>query len=192
MKKNNTFAAWTTFLRGISAVTLGLALIVRPDAARPFLSNFIGAFWLSGGLLSIRWGLQTKQSKWITIVVGVIGILAGTAVLGRTVAERWIDPAFIVTLLGIVALLTGVLHVSGRMTVRHAPVGEVSRTGVLLGIMEIVLGLILLFGSKDSRIAYLASVVWALLGGVALFNDARLMHKEAVSVAADEYEGEEE
>jgi len=179
MAKNNTFAAWTTFFRGISAVTLGLALIVRPDVARPFLNNFIGAFWLSGGLLSIRWGLQTKQSKWITIVVGVIGIMAGTAVLGRSLAERWIEPDFIITMLGVVALLTGILHVSGRMTVRHAPVGELSRTGILLGIMEIVIGLVLLFGSMSSPIAYTVSVIWALLGGFALFNDARLMHKEA-------------
>jgi len=186
MAKNNIVAAWMTFFRGISAVTLGIALLVRPDVARPFLNNFIGAFWLSGGLLSIRWGLQTKQSRVITIVVGVIGIMAGTAVLGRNVAARWIDSDLIVTMLGIVALLTGLLHVSGRMTVRHAPVGDLSRTGLLLGIMEIVLGLVLLFGSTSSNAAYTVSVVWALLGGFALFNDARLMREEALSTLVDE------
>ena len=160
---------------------LGVALIIRPDVARPFLTNFIGAFWFSGGLLTIRWGLKTKQSRWITIAVGAIGVFAGAAVIGRTVAVRWIEPDFIVTMLGVVALLTGILHVSGRMTVRHAPVGDISRTGVLLGIMEIVLGLVLLFGSTSSSIAYTVSVIWALLGGFALFNDARLMYKEALS-----------
>lgn len=137
-------------------------------------------------MLSIRWGLQTKQSRLITIVVGVIGIMAGTAVLGRNVAARWIDPDFVVMMLGIVALLTGLLHASGRMTVRHAPVGDLSRTGVLLGIMEIVLGMVLLFGSTSSNAAYTVSVVWALLGGIALFNDARLMREEVLATLVDE------
>ena len=190
--KSNTLAAWMTFGRGLSATALGFALILWPDVARPFLTNFIGAFWLSGGLLSIRWGLHTQHSKMITILVGLSGIVAGTAVMGRGLMSRWVDPSLIVVMLGVVALLTGILHVSGRMTVRHAPVGNLSRTGVLLGIIEIALGLILLFGLVDSRIVYTISVIWALLGGFALFNDARLMYKEASSASAVGNEGEEE
>jgi len=184
--KSNTLAAWMTFGRGLFATALGIALILWPDVARPFLANFIGAFWLSGGLLSIRWGLHTEHSKMLTILVGLIGIVAGTSVMGRTLASRWIDPSFIVVMLGIVALLTGLLHISGRMTVRHAPVGDLSRTGVLLGIMEIMLGFILLFGSTASSIGYIVSIVWALLGSFALFNDARLMRQEALSIGKRE------
>ena len=179
--KSDTLAAWMTFGRGLFATALGLALILWPDAARPFLANFIGAFWLSGGLLSIRWGLHTQHSKMLTILVGLIGIVAGASVMGRTLVSQWVNPSFVVVMLGVVALLTGLLHVSGRMTVRHAPVGDLSRTGVLLGIIEIMLGLTLLFGSIYSGIAYMVSIAWALLGGIALFNDARLMRQETLS-----------
>lgn len=171
-------AAWITFFRGLFAVALGIALLVRPEATRPILSNFIGVFWASSGLLSIRWGLHTERSRWITILVGLVGILAGIMVLVRRAVSDWLNPDFIVTALGVIALLTGLLHVSGHMPVRQVLVGTRSRTGILLGILEMVLGTVLIFDDVIGPILHTVLIIWALLGAFALFNDARWMRQE--------------
>ena len=174
-------AAWVMFFRGLFAVTLGVSLLIRPDVVQPFLVNFIGAFWISGGLLSVRWGIQADHSKHLTLLVALLGIMAGVSVMGRKVAAHWMNPDYIVELLGTVALLTGILHVSGQLTVRHAIESHVSRTGLVLGIVEIMLGLILLLRLELNPLASFILVGWALLGGFALLNDARLMHQETLA-----------
>ena len=114
-------AHWVTFFRGLFDVVLGIALIFRPDAARPLLANFMGVFWFASGLISIRWGLATKQARGVTILVGILGVLAGLSMVSRNFVGQWVAFDFMLTALGIVVLLTGVLHISGRMPVRHGP-----------------------------------------------------------------------
>ena len=41
-------------LRGLLAVTLGVALVFQPDKTRPILANFMGMFWLASGIVSLR------------------------------------------------------------------------------------------------------------------------------------------
>ncbi len=191
--KQNTVSAWMTFGRGLFAVALGVALIIRPDAAMPFVGNFIGAFWVSGGLLSLRWGLHAVRARPLTLLVGIIGIIAGAFVSVRQLIMHWIDSGFIIIALGVVALLTGFLHISGHMSVRHGHDGTRSHTAILLGIMEIVLGVVFILGLTASTITHVVLIIWALVGGAALFNDARLMRREVLSdpMYGSRNEGEE-
>jgi uncharacterized membrane protein HdeD (DUF308 family) len=47
---------WVTLVRGILAITLGVALLIQPVKVRPFLITSMGMFWLVGGVMSISLG----------------------------------------------------------------------------------------------------------------------------------------
>lgn len=170
-------AHWITLLRGLFAVALGVALLFKPDMARPLLANFMGGFWFATGLVSIRWGVATKHAKAVTIVVGVLGVLAGISMMGRRLVMRWVDFDVVMMALGAVILLTGMLHISGRMPVRHGPV-RWTRSGLILGLFEMVLGLVLLIAHTIGPVLNFIALLWAFLGGFVLIHDAWLMHKE--------------
>ena len=76
-------AFWITLARSIIALILGLALILQPDKARPMLVNFIGIFWLVAGVMSLRWGASGEPARRPSVVVGIVGIVAGAMVLAR-------------------------------------------------------------------------------------------------------------
>ncbi len=170
-------AHWLTFFRGLFAVTLGVAFIFRPDAARPLLGNFMGAFWFSSGLISIRWGLATKHARGLTIFIGIVGALAGLSMLGRNFVTRWVDSSFMLTSLGVVVLLTGILHVTGQMPVKHGPI-KWTRSGLFLGIFEIFLGVVLIFADSIGPVINFVALIWAFLGGFVLIYDAWQMREE--------------
>lgn len=184
-------AHWITFFRGLFAVALGIALIFRPDAARPLLANFMGIFWFASGLISIRWGLATKQARSVTILVGVLGVLAGLSMISRNFVSQWVTFDFMMTALGIVVLLTGILHISGRMPVRHGPL-KWTRSGLFLGIFEIALGLVLVFDNHIGSFINLIALIWAFLGGFVLIIDAWQMRAEMKQnlIDSEETEGE--
>lgn len=170
-------AHWMTFFRGLFAVALGIALIFRPDAARPLLGNFMGVFWFTSGLISIRWGLTSKHAKGITIIIGVLGALAGLLMLARNLVINWIDFNLLMSVLGVIIVLTGFLHVSGRMPVRHGPV-RWTRSGLFLGIFEIALGLVMIFADTIGPFLNVMILIWAFLGGFVLIYDAWQIREE--------------
>ncbi len=43
----------------------------------------MGVFWFVGGLMSLRWGATGERAQRTSIVVGIVGIVAGVLVLGR-------------------------------------------------------------------------------------------------------------
>jgi uncharacterized membrane protein HdeD (DUF308 family) len=101
---------WVTLARGIFAISLGLALFVDPDKTGPMLANFVGMYWLVSGILSIRWGASGERARGLPLVAGVVGVLAGIAVLTRNVSLGLTSEIAVLYLLGTVILLTGVLH----------------------------------------------------------------------------------
>ena len=56
-------AFWITLIRGMLAVTLGLALLFWPDKARPMLVNFMGMFWLLSGIVTACAGASTASGR---------------------------------------------------------------------------------------------------------------------------------
>ena len=93
-------AYWITLARSVLATVLGLALILQPDKARPMLVNFIGVFWLAAGIMSLRWGANGERARRLSVVVGVVGIVAGLLILGRFLLIQFVGEAPMVLLLG--------------------------------------------------------------------------------------------
>jgi uncharacterized membrane protein HdeD (DUF308 family) len=188
MKKNVAFVI--TLIRGILAVSLGAALLFQPDKALPMLGNFMGMFWLASGIISLRWGASGERPHRIAVLAGVIGVLAGLSMLTRSLTTSLVQEDILISLLGVVILLTGVLHTFGGFRVGEGAHRKWSLTAVLLGAFEIVLGIMLIVEPYGrGTFFYLAVVVWALVGGFILITDAirlRRVHLREVANGREE------
>lgn len=169
-------AFWITLIRGILALGLGAALLLQPEKSLPMLANFMGIYWLVSGVMSLRWGSSGSRVRPLALVSGIIGVLAGLAMLARwfSLGEGW--EAIFASVLGGIIALTGILHTYESLRgTRDAGASRVrSWTGVLLGAFEVVLGVLLLLSPLERRgpVFYGVVTIWALLGGGILLLDA--------------------
>lgn len=177
LKKKIQLLYWVTLIRACLALTLGFAVIFifLPGEQVPILVNFMGIFWLVNGIIILRWGIRREEKRIIPILAGIVGILTGSLVL-----IGWPFPrALGMFILGAVILMTGLLRVMGGFTMEEKESLQKPKSNISLGFFEIVLGLLLMYirAKYDFRL-YLVAGLWALFGGIALFNDAMKLRKQ--------------
>ena len=108
---------WIPLIRGLLAISLGVALVFQPDKTRPMLANFMGMFWLVSGIVSLRWGVHGERARGLPLLAGAVGMFAGLAMLGRGFARNWLAEDVLFSLLGLIIFLTGLLHLFGGFRV---------------------------------------------------------------------------
>jgi uncharacterized membrane protein HdeD (DUF308 family) len=187
-------AFWITLIRGMLAITLGVSLLFWPDKTRPILVNFMGMFWLVSGIVSLRWGVHGERARGVSLLAGAIGILAGAGMLSRRFTTGMVGEEFLVSVVGLIILLTGLMHIFGGFRTGPTETHLFSRerkwswTAFLLGLFEMILGIMLVIEPLTlGPVLYFAASIWALLGGVILIGDAvrlrrvrlRYQHQEA-------------
>ncbi len=173
-------AFWITLARAILATALGLALILQPAKTRPILINFMGVFWLVAGLMSLRWGASGERARRTSIVVGIVGIVAGVLVLGRFLLMDVLGETPIALLLGGVVVLTGLVHMFEGFRSGSSHQRQRSWTSTVLGAFEIVLGVVVLVWREDfGPIFYAVATIWAFLGAFVLLREALWKRAEA-------------
>jgi uncharacterized membrane protein HdeD (DUF308 family) len=172
-RRSSMAVVWITAVRGVMAIVLGLALALHHDRAPSALANFMGFYWILSGVVTLQLGLAAERGRrLLPLMAGAIGIVTGGVVLLADVGTT-----FLLSILGIVIALTGIVHLLGGFELADVS-GRRWRPGVPLGILEVGLGatLILTSGRSDSLSTWLASA-WALLGGVVLVCDALLVRR---------------
>jgi uncharacterized membrane protein HdeD (DUF308 family) len=171
---------FVTLLRGLFAVTLGIALIFQQDKTRPILGNFMGMYWLASGIVSLRFGATGRRARGLPLLAGVVGVFAGVAMLGRSVASEYVAEGIIFAVLGIMIILTGFLHIFGGFRTELGERRRWSWKSFLLGLFEIVLGVLLIVEPlEQGTFVYIAASVWALIGGLILVGDALRIRQQA-------------
>ena len=163
-----------TFVRGGMAIALGLALALHHDRAPAALANFMGVYWILNGVVTLQWSLMAeRRRRLLPLVAGAIGIVTGAVVLLADVGTT-----FLLSILGAVIALTGIVHLLGGFELADVSARR-WRPGVPLGILEVGLGatLIVTSGQGGSLSTWLASA-WALLGGTVLIFDALLIRRQ--------------
>lgn len=167
-----SLAHWITLARSVLALTLGLGLILHPDKTRPMLVNFIGMFWLMGGMMSLRWGVSGERARRMSVVVGIVGIVAGALILGRFLLAQIVGEAPIVLVLGAVIVLTGMVHVFEGFRTGANRQRQRSWVSTLLGLFEIVLGVtVLLWRDEFGPVFYALVTIWALMAALILLRE---------------------
>jgi len=167
---------WITVVRGVMAIVLGLALALHHNRAPAALANFMGVYWVLNGVVTVRGGMALEgRRRRVALVAGVIGVVTGAVVLLVNV-----DTTFLLSILGLVMVLTGIVHLLGGFELADMS-GRRWRPGVPLGILEVGLGatLVLTSGVGGSLSTWLASA-WALLGGMVLVSDALLIRRRLI------------
>lgn len=166
-------AFWITLARSILALFLGLALILQPDKARPMLVNFMGMFWLAAGIMSLRWSASGERARRMSVVVGIVSIVAGLLILGRFLLSQLVGEAPIILLLGVIIVLTGLVHVFEGFRTGSDRQRQRSWTSTILGAFEIVLGLAVLVWRDDfGPFFYTVVTIWAFGAAFVLLSEA--------------------
>lgn len=164
-------------LRGAWAILLGISLLF-PFGTRVKILMFISLFWISGGIMSLIWGVKiSKLGGYWWLVAGIVGVLGGSFVFLRTIVEDFVKPETVLQLLALLFFFNGLLHVfdahrSPEDIPRHTMSKSPKRFTFVLGLIEILIAIMLAFfwgqsGWVDFTLNVLA-ISWSLIGGLSL------------------------
>jgi uncharacterized membrane protein HdeD (DUF308 family) len=143
----------------------------------------MGMFWLVSGVISLRWGVSGERVRGWDLPAGVNGVFAGLAMLSRNLPDDYIARDMMLSLLGVVIVLTGVLHTYDGFKIGDKQHRKLSVTSLLLGMFEIVLGIMLMVETLGrSTFFYLAATTLALVGGLILVGDALRIRRAAQKI----------
>ena len=160
---------WLVLLRGIAAVLLGILLFTNPDAILSVVIIFLGIYWVVDGIITLLASFTGREehSNWgWGIFVGIISILAGLAVLSQPVLTAIFTAQFIVSLVGIMIIISGVSSIVTGFRLRKTS-GEWMM--ILGGVLGLILGLLLLMNPLFSALVFVNIIaVFSIIGGFAL------------------------
>jgi uncharacterized membrane protein HdeD (DUF308 family) len=138
---------WLFLLQGIAAIILGLMLLTAPGATLLVIVTFLGFFWLIEGILSLVHVFVDRSIPWIwSLLVGIVGILAGILVLRHPLLAAVTVPTVLVIILGVQGLVMGALEIVGGL--RGGGIGS-----FILGVINVLIGIILLSSPTTAALA---------------------------------------
>jgi uncharacterized membrane protein HdeD (DUF308 family) len=154
---------WVFLLEGIAALLFGLLLITQPGATLVALVVFLGFYWLMMGVLEIVRVFVDRSVAWYwSLLIGILGIIAGLIVLNHPMFAAVLLPTTIVLYLGIIGLVIGAIQIVGGFT--GGGIGSFA-----LGVINVLIGLILLGAPLAAALAVpLVFGVLLLVEGAAL------------------------
>ncbi|HEY4025215.1 MAG TPA: DUF308 domain-containing protein [Candidatus Dormibacteraeota bacterium] len=151
---------WLVLLEGIAALVIGILLVTDPIRTLFTLVVFVGAYLFVIGVIDLVM-LFVDQRQWgWRLFTGVLGIVAGLAVLRHPAWATVLVPAAVVWILAILAIVMGAVTL-----LRSVVAGGWGLT--ILGVISIILGLILLFNTVVSALVLIYVVgIWSIVGGI--------------------------
>ena len=154
---------WVFLLEGIAALLFGLLLVTEPGATLVALVVFLGFYWLMMGVLELVRVFVDRSVPWYwSLLIGILGIVAGIIVLNHPMFAAVLLPTTIVLYLGILGLIIGAIQIVGGFT--GGGMGSFA-----LGVINVLIGLILLGAPMAAAIAVpLVFGILLLIEGVAL------------------------
>ena len=162
---------WIILVEGILALIFGIFLITAPGATSVFLVTVLGFYFLIRGIFSIiEIFLPNTGTHWGWLLfMGILGIIAGMAVLHHPLYATVFVGTFLIVFLAIDGLIMGIMGLIRAFT------GAGWGPGIL-GILTIIIA-ILLFANINGAVQALPIVIGAILivgGIIAIFFSFRL------------------
>jgi uncharacterized membrane protein HdeD (DUF308 family) len=161
---------WLTALRGLVALLLALALAVAGRSTARLVS-FLALFWLTGGLLTLRFALAIRPRPGfrLGLAAAIAAVVGAGLVLLRDRLSGLVDPEVFVGLLGVAAVLTGLLRILGGFAAEERLGRRWTLGGVVLGTLEVGLGaLLLLTSGVDPDLLAPIVAAWGAVSGTLL------------------------
>ena len=154
---------WIFLLQGIAGIGLGLLLISEPGATTIAIVTFLGVYWLIMGVFALVRVFVDQSVPWVwSLLVGMVGILAGLSVIKHPLLAAIGVPTAIVILLALQGLVMGGLEIISAF--KGAGAGS-----FILGVIYVLISLLLLAKPVAAAIAVpLVFGVLLLVQGAAL------------------------
>jgi len=112
---------WVFLLQGIAAILLGLMLLTDPGATLLALITFLGFYWLITGVLALVRVFVDRSVPWLwSLLIGIIGVLAGIFVLNHPLLAALSVPTVLVIILGVEGLVFELVDVGHGVDDLHA------------------------------------------------------------------------
>jgi uncharacterized membrane protein HdeD (DUF308 family) len=151
---------WMVLLQGIFAALIGLFLVISPGVTTLVLVQFLGFYWLIAGIFGLvsifidnyLWGWK--------LFSGILGILAGFAIIQSPLWSTLLVPGTLVIFLGIEGIIIGLLNIIQAFQGGGWGIG-------ILGILSIVFGLVLVANPLlgGLTLAFLMGIL-GIVGGI--------------------------
>ena len=161
---------WLTALRGLVALLLALAIAVAGRSTARLVS-FLALFWMTGGLLTLRFALAIRPRPGfrLGLAAATAAVVGAGLVLLRDRLSGVVDPEVFVGVLGISAVLTGLLRILGGFAAEERVGRRWTLGGIVLGTLELALGaLLLLTSGVDADLLAPIVAAWGAVSGVLL------------------------
>jgi uncharacterized membrane protein HdeD (DUF308 family) len=174
LRKNITL--WLSLYRGGVAVVLGMVLIFYPTRTQALLVNLMGFFWLSTGFTLFRQKIVGKRTS---TVIGLVVAVSGLLVISRNLIRQWFNEVTIISVLGVVVVVTGVLHMMSGVRFAALIKNRKVRAAFhfLLGAFECFFGLLLISSPLErGPLIYWVATIWSLLFGTLVIGSALYEH----------------
>ena len=151
---------WSFILRGILAVAVGVLAFFAPGLGIAVLVGLFAAWALIDGAMNLAAGFRSRgrdRSWWLSILEGIVGIVAGVIALLFPVyaAEA------LVLIIGVWAIITGIFEIVAAIRLREQITGELWLG--LAGLASVLYGVVLFLFPGVGAL----SLVW-LIGGFAI------------------------
>jgi uncharacterized membrane protein HdeD (DUF308 family) len=152
---------WVVLLQGIALVIIGILLITDTDQTLFTLILFLGFWWFIGGIFDLISIMMDHRHWGWKLVTGILGIIAGVAVIRHPMWAALLVPATIGWMLGVFGVVIGVLGVIRAFQGAGLGVG-------IVGVVSAILGVLLLGADIGVTAATIivAGAVWAIIGGI--------------------------
>lgn len=155
------FPWWAILVQGIFSVIIGILLLTNTAATTVVIVQFVGIYWLVAGIFSLV-GMFLDSTMWgWKLFSGIIGILAGIAILQHPWVSAIMLPGIIVIFMGIGGLIMGTTGLIAAFQGGGWGAG-------ILGVLSIIFGILLLASPYMAGLA-LPWVLgfFAIFGGIA-------------------------
>jgi uncharacterized membrane protein HdeD (DUF308 family) len=148
---------WVCGLRGVVAIALGVLALMWPGITLMGLVALFAAFALASGVVSVAGAIRHRHAtgEWsLILLIGFVSIGAGILAIDHPA----ITALALVLLMGVNAIVTGILDILFAMEVRRALKGE--WLIVLSGLVSIVFGVLVILFPTAGALA----MVWLIAG----------------------------
>ena len=158
---------WISVLRGGLALLLGIGALIS-EASDQLLVNYIALYWLLGGLLTIRWalGVRWRTGSRLGLAAGLLATAMGLVLIARHRLEDIVNPEALIGAVAVTTVATGCLRIVGAFEVEERTGHRWTIGGMILGSVEVVLGVILLLvRNTQGSTVRLTIGIWGLVAG---------------------------
>ena len=161
---------WLTVVRGLVALALAMAITVAGRTTGRLIT-FLALFWMTGGLITLRFALAIRPRPGfrLGLAAAIAAVVGAVLVLLRDRLSGVVDPDVFVGLLGISAVLTGLLRILGGFAAEERVGRRWTLGGIVLGTLELGLGALLLVSSEfDPGLLVPIGAAWGAVSGILL------------------------